>query len=467
MSSKSGPNGHALWTSYIDAFMLKDEDLSAISTIAGTKLVESILNFRQLYSIVPHFFGSLGNTPEITRRIHSIQDKEGKTRTIAIGDYYSQTALLPLHNYLYKLLSRINQDCTFEQTKHLKTLVTRAGSKYHSVDLTAFTDLFPIEVNWMILKVMFGGHFANAWKHLMVGIPFLDKQTNRYITYKSGNPMGMYSSWASTALAHHYILYLACQKLGYNWKNSPYMLLGDDIVIADDNLYEEYLVILESIGCVVNLSKTHNSFNGFEFAKQIRINGQNVSPFPLSALFERRSEAVTSLGIILSEIQCKDWNAKLIGTITEYYVIMMGWPRPRVKAFRPILRLVVSLVLYLQGTTDSLGKSIRNYVRTRTGKDFWKKLSKVNKVLYTHWLVVKVIQELYLESKDKVILNRKSGKLGKLSSTLFEEVLLNSKGGVSTKLIPHVPFFKVYQDSQLAFNEVFDELYDLGLGVQG
>jgi len=32
-----------------------------------------------------------------TRKIVGIEDKEGKTRVIAIGDYWSQAALRPLH----------------------------------------------------------------------------------------------------------------------------------------------------------------------------------------------------------------------------------------------------------------------------------------------------------------------------------------------------------------------------------
>jgi hypothetical protein len=34
----------------------------------------------------------------IIRKLTGIEDKEGKTRVIAIGDYWSQTALKPLHS---------------------------------------------------------------------------------------------------------------------------------------------------------------------------------------------------------------------------------------------------------------------------------------------------------------------------------------------------------------------------------
>lgn len=83
------------------------------------------------------------------------------------------------------------------------------------------------------------------------------------------------------------------------------MLLGDDIVIANDRLAEAYKAILTEWGIEFNVSKTHISPNGFEFAKQIRLHGENVSPFPLSALYERRNESITTLGILLQEIRYK------------------------------------------------------------------------------------------------------------------------------------------------------------------
>jgi hypothetical protein len=83
------------------------------------------------------------------------------------------------------------------------------------------------------------------------------------------------------------------------------MLLGDDIVIANDNLAEAYKGILSEWGVEIQFTKSHISPHGFEFAKQIRLHGNNVSPFPLSALFERRTEAISSLGIIIQELSYK------------------------------------------------------------------------------------------------------------------------------------------------------------------
>jgi len=45
-------------------------------------------------------------------KLHFLQDKAGKTRNVAIGDYWSQMALLPLHDSLMKMLKSIKSDCT-------------------------------------------------------------------------------------------------------------------------------------------------------------------------------------------------------------------------------------------------------------------------------------------------------------------------------------------------------------------
>jgi len=76
----------------------------------------------------------------------------------------------------------------------------------------------------------------------MVGQPF--KFENDLITYGTGNPMGFYSSWATFAVCHHFFIWKACKKANRNWKRCPYMLLGDDIVIANDEVAKAYKDLL-------------------------------------------------------------------------------------------------------------------------------------------------------------------------------------------------------------------------------
>lgn len=86
----------------------------------------------------------------ITRKLSFFPDKEGKTRVIAIGDYFTQAVLRGLHRYLFKLLDKIPQDCTKDQGKFRSLL--KDAEYFYSVDLTAATDRFPIQVISKVLK---------------------------------------------------------------------------------------------------------------------------------------------------------------------------------------------------------------------------------------------------------------------------------------------------------------------------
>jgi hypothetical protein len=47
-----------------------------------------------------------------------------------------------------------------------------------------------------------------------------------------------------------------------------YILLGDDIVIADHAVAQSYRLLMESLGVKISESKTHVSDDTFEFARR-------------------------------------------------------------------------------------------------------------------------------------------------------------------------------------------------------
>jgi len=96
------------------------------------------------------------------RRLVGIPDLEGKTRVIAILDYWSQTALRPLHDFLFRVLRTIPQDRTFSQGR-FKDFVSSWGEvTLFSIDLTAATDRFPVRVIVDVLEHKFGTEFSTA-----------------------------------------------------------------------------------------------------------------------------------------------------------------------------------------------------------------------------------------------------------------------------------------------------------------
>lgn len=91
------------------------------------------------------------------RKLARVDDKEMKTRVIAILDYFSQSALKPLHEYLFNVLRKIPQDRTFLQGD-FEYLINNS-KEFYSVDLTAATDRFPIDFIKMVLK----GHLPDDY----------------------------------------------------------------------------------------------------------------------------------------------------------------------------------------------------------------------------------------------------------------------------------------------------------------
>jgi len=112
-STKSGPNGHSLFHWLSDLWSIPYGLSSAISRVGGPKMKAIMETFRG--NLVTEFLDFFPLKLGCYRKISSFADKEGKTRTIAILDYWSQTVLRNLHLYLFRVLKKIPQDCTFDQ----------------------------------------------------------------------------------------------------------------------------------------------------------------------------------------------------------------------------------------------------------------------------------------------------------------------------------------------------------------
>jgi hypothetical protein len=320
LSTKSGPNGHALWSAVADLSVLPDSLFEAICEVGGKRLAFRMELLRKYLLVFLPFFGVKGTR---FRKVSAISAPEGKTREVAILDYWSQTSLLSLHRYLFRQLQKIPQDCTFAQGSFIEKLTKFKdnGHLYHSVDLTTATDRFPIDLIWLLLTARFDMSFVNSWRKIMVGFPFWTPRGD--ISYRVGNPMGAYSSWNSFALAHHFVMYCCCRELSIDWGDAPYVLLGDDIVIKHDVLAEKYMDVMTSLGLTFSLKKSHISPHMFEFAKRVFHNETEITPFPISALISSRKTPAMVLNVIENET-LKGWISPL-GTPTvssELYRVM-------------------------------------------------------------------------------------------------------------------------------------------------
>jgi hypothetical protein len=122
----------------------------------------------------------------------------------------------------------------------------------------------------------------------MVGYPFPVKYPtgSKEIYYKTGQGMGIYSSWTSMAVTHHLLILLAAHRAGYrNFKD--YAVLGDDVVIADERVAWRYKDIILRLGLDIRPTKSMiptKDHIPVEFASKLILNGVNISPLPIGLL---------------------------------------------------------------------------------------------------------------------------------------------------------------------------------------
>lgn len=84
-----------------------------------------------------------------------------------------------------------------------------------------------------------------------------------------------------------------------NFLTAKYKLLGDDIVIFDDDLAYEYQKLINLLGVEINLSKSFISKNYFEFAKRIFKPKKEISPFPLGSV----NDSIGSISCLIEMIK--------------------------------------------------------------------------------------------------------------------------------------------------------------------
>jgi hypothetical protein len=292
-----------------DASLLSEEQISHLQTLGGEAIVSTIATIRQLS--VPTWLSLVGlKRPKgFLGRLSLIKDKEAKCRIIAILDYWTQSALLPLHKALMGHLKTLVSDCTFNQGSFAAKLPV--VGPYYSMDLSAATDRLPVEIQEKVLAEMISTEYAAAWRALICNRDYMTSWGNpsqrHYVRYACGQPMGAYSSWTAFAVTHHAIVRLCAKKAGLPVTWSQYVLLGDDIVLTNGVVAEQYRTVMQQLGVEISETKTHVGETTYEFAKRWIHNRNEVSPAPLGSFLEAvrfRKEAKTNApkGFSLREI---------------------------------------------------------------------------------------------------------------------------------------------------------------------
>jgi len=273
---KNGPNGHALKSSDMDisAVMNDPEIYKAIC-----KVQELLTDGRPMKPIEVNYPNAIHS------RLTQFPEKGGKTRTIAIIDYYSQRCLKPLHEGLMGILSKLVSDGTYshQNVGNFAMQATKDKSFIACTDLTAATDRFPAIIQESLLKELLKEtNLSESMWTLLAKRTFKLSWSDQRVTYGCGQPMGAYGSWPLFALAHHLIIEYCAETVIKSVKDQ-YRIIGDDNVITSEEVYKAYLSVMTRLGLTINPGKTVVSskdaeYSAAEVAKQLYLNGINISP---------------------------------------------------------------------------------------------------------------------------------------------------------------------------------------------
>jgi len=201
-------------------------------------------------------------------RLVVLNEQAGKSRIIAVVNFWLQQALAPLHLYISSKLKKIHMDYTFSQDRATYRQLFdneqfKTNRKFFSFDLSNATDRLPLFLQENILDYL--KYPSVSWRELMT-IPFvhgigMEKGKLKSTSYSVGQPLGAYSSFAMLSLTHHVIVQICAlradvvYKINHNSSKkvvefqpfSDYRLLGDDIVIFNDKVAGEYIKFMKDI----------------------------------------------------------------------------------------------------------------------------------------------------------------------------------------------------------------------------
>lgn len=228
-------------------------------------------------------------------RISAIQEPGFKLRAIANPRRIFQVALRPLGMQLFHLLRHLPWDCTYDQESGVRATqeALQAGKVVHCIDLSDATNNFPLSLQLRILRWMEGLHLPDLklFEEVAKAPWFLppsmrrdngnsdtenlllqddsngpEEPIHQQIRWTKGQPLGLYPSFPSFALTHG--LLLRSIEIGSD-EQDTFKVLGDDVVIFDDHICEEYLKFLRLLRVPISESKSIHSDRVAEFGGMV------------------------------------------------------------------------------------------------------------------------------------------------------------------------------------------------------
>jgi hypothetical protein len=232
-----------------------------------------------------------------------IQDSGYKLRHIFVTNELLQIASLPLQEFLMSELREIPQDGTYDQDAAVKRVqeYLQTGHTAHCFDLQKCSDNLPRNYQIQLFRHLglseswiewFSDVTSARWE-LRDRIPVFrsdGKPTSllpssaryaypakhSYMRMTVGQQLGFGPSFPAFSLLHHSIIRGLARKHG---RPLAYVLLGDDVVIFDDELAILYVEFMRLSGVPISSSKTIESNRIAEFAGRVILPSRVISTY--------------------------------------------------------------------------------------------------------------------------------------------------------------------------------------------
>lgn len=357
-------------------------------------------------------------------KLSAKDEPAGKVRIFAIVDPWTQWLMKPLHEALFSLLGKLPMDGTHDQMRPLDLLKETMGSKpLFSFDLSAATDRLPLLIQKVLLAPFLTGWGAELWGIILTGRPYtIPGNTERSslhpselppwdkedvgtqpglsvhgpiaIWYQCGQPMGALSSWAMLAFTHHALIQFSAYQCGQcndgrNWF-VDYAVLGDDVVIANQEVAAKYVETMARLGVSIGLHKSLISRVGLamEFAKKFILQKVNVSAHSILEASVARHNLSAWLEYVRSHKMTLAEGLALLG----YGYRVRGGLSKRLMSLPSRLR---NYLLSYRGPSGPAPTTLKEFLLLKTLGTFYKSEERIVRLV-----------ELFVEREVKRLLDR-------------------------------------------------------------
>jgi hypothetical protein len=194
-----------------------------------------------------------------------IQEPGAKLRSVASPYLVHQMALRHFGKSLYRFVRSLPWDCTHDQSKPFERLRESLcrGREISSIDLSSATDHFPLVVQLVAARCLFGNQPDIALFECLSRSTWRSPLGN--LRWEKGQPLGLYPSFGLFTLTHGLVLW----HLNGCRHDDEFFVVGDDVVILKPELAQAYKDILRQMGVPWSPAKTVTSDQLCEFAGKV------------------------------------------------------------------------------------------------------------------------------------------------------------------------------------------------------